>query len=132
MSGKRHHDAFGRLLEIMHTLRSPGGCPWDQEQTHETLRPYLVEETYEVLEAMESGLPVLCYDRGGQVDFVTNEVGRVLPLGDAKRFHDGNVTTDDFVRIAEEVSGQELDDLFYAWLFETEVPDIPELGLYRD
>jgi 1,4-alpha-glucan branching enzyme len=40
------------------------------------------------LEAMESGLPVQCYDRGGQVDFVTNEVGRILPLGDVKRFRD--------------------------------------------
>ena len=48
------------------------------------------------------------------------------------RFHDGNVTTEDFIAVAEEVSGQELDDLFWAWLLETEVPDIPELGWYRD
>jgi glycosyltransferase involved in cell wall biosynthesis len=40
------------------------------------------------LEAMENELPVLCYDRGGQVDFVNDEVGRLLPLGDTKRFHD--------------------------------------------
>lgn len=45
-----------------------------------------------------------------------------------ERFHDANVTTDDFIAVAEEVSGQELDDLFQAWLFETEVPSIPELG----
>lgn len=37
----------------MATLRSPEGCPWDREQTHETLRPYLLEETYEVLEAID-------------------------------------------------------------------------------
>lgn len=41
----------------MRTLREPGGCPWDQEQTHRTLRPFVLEETYEVLEAIESGAP---------------------------------------------------------------------------
>ena len=40
------------------------------------------------LEAMEAGLPVVCYDRGGQVDFVSDAVGRVLPLGEQKRFRD--------------------------------------------
>ncbi|MGC1944937.1 MAG: nucleoside triphosphate pyrophosphohydrolase [Candidatus Acidiferrales bacterium] len=38
-------------------LRAPGGCPWDREQTHESLRKFLIEETYEVLDAMESGTP---------------------------------------------------------------------------
>lgn len=44
-----------RAVEVMDRLRSPGGCPWDAEQTHESLRRYLVEETYELLEAIESG-----------------------------------------------------------------------------
>ena len=47
-----------RLLDVvaaMDRLRSPGGCPWDAEQTHESLAPYLVEETYEVLDAVASG-----------------------------------------------------------------------------
>jgi tetrapyrrole methylase family protein/MazG family protein len=48
-------DALARLLDIMHRLRAPGGCPWDREQTPETLRPYLVEEAYEVLDALDSG-----------------------------------------------------------------------------
>ena len=48
---------FERLLDIMRTLRSPGGCPWDREQTHASLRPFVLEETYEVLEAIESGTP---------------------------------------------------------------------------
>ena len=39
----------------MNTLRSPGGCPWDQEQTLDSLRPYLLEEAYEVLHALEHG-----------------------------------------------------------------------------
>jgi XTP/dITP diphosphohydrolase len=42
----------------MDRLRSPGGCPWDAAQTHETLAPYLLEETYETLDAIESGNPV--------------------------------------------------------------------------
>src|SRR5436309_15232490 len=46
---------FERLLEIMRRLREPGGCPWDLEQTRASLKPFLVEETYEVLEAIESG-----------------------------------------------------------------------------
>lgn len=44
-----------RLLEIMETLRSETGCPWDREQTLETLRPYAVEEVYEVLDAIDRG-----------------------------------------------------------------------------
>ena len=48
------HSAFARLVKIMATLRSPNGCPWDREQTPQTLKPYLVEETYEVLEALEA------------------------------------------------------------------------------
>ncbi len=48
----------GRLLDVvaaMDRLRSPGGCPWDAEQTHETLAPYLLEEAHEVVHAIESG-----------------------------------------------------------------------------
>ena len=48
---------FDRLLSIMHRLRGPGGCPWDREQTRASLKPYLIEETYEVLEAIETGAP---------------------------------------------------------------------------
>ncbi|MBT0770532.1 MazG family protein [Kineosporia sp. J2-2] len=45
------------LVAVMDTLRSPGGCPWDGEQTHTSLLPYLLEETHEVIEAVESGDP---------------------------------------------------------------------------
>lgn len=44
-----------RLRETMDRLRSPGGCPWDAEQTHESLLKYLLEEAYEFIEAVESG-----------------------------------------------------------------------------
>jgi MazG family protein len=46
---------FDRLVDIMRTLRAPGGCPWDREQTLASLRPFVLEETYEVLEAIEHG-----------------------------------------------------------------------------
>lgn len=44
-----------RLVAVMDQLRSPGGCPWDAEQTHDSLATYLLEETYETLEAIDSG-----------------------------------------------------------------------------
>ena len=44
-----------QLNEVVERLRAPGGCPWDGVQTHRTLRPYLLEETYELLEAIETG-----------------------------------------------------------------------------
>jgi nucleoside triphosphate diphosphatase len=47
--------SFPRLVEIMARLLAPDGCPWDREQTLATLRPFLVEETYEVLDAIEQG-----------------------------------------------------------------------------
>jgi tetrapyrrole methylase family protein / MazG family protein len=46
---------FEKLVAVQARLRAPNGCPWDREQTHETLRTYLIEEAYEVLEALESG-----------------------------------------------------------------------------
>jgi tetrapyrrole methylase family protein/MazG family protein len=48
-------EAFAALVEVMHRLRAPGGCPWDGEQTHDSLKPYLIEEAYEVLEALDAG-----------------------------------------------------------------------------
>jgi MazG family protein len=45
---------FARLVEIMQRLRAPGGCPWDREQTYDTIKPYLLEETYEVLDSIDA------------------------------------------------------------------------------
>ena len=50
-------EAFAELTAIVELLRNPGGCPWDAEQTHTSLRPNLLEETYETLEAIDSGDP---------------------------------------------------------------------------
>ncbi len=46
---------FERLRAVVHCLRAPGGCPWDQEQTHSSLIPHVIEEAYEVAEAIRSG-----------------------------------------------------------------------------
>ncbi len=48
---------FGGLRAITHRLRAPGGCPWDREQTHASLRPFLLEEAYEALTALDEGDP---------------------------------------------------------------------------
>lgn len=78
-----------RLKEIMHLLRSPGGCAWDAEQTHESLTKHLIEEAYEVAEAIESG------DR----DAIVDELGDLLlqPV-----FH---------AEIASETGAFDLDDI---------------------
>lgn len=52
-SGKSAGEGFVRLLEIMARLRAPDGCPWDREQTFDTIKPYLLEETYEVMQAID-------------------------------------------------------------------------------
>jgi len=59
---------FARLVQIMERLRSENGCPWDREQTYESLRQYLLEETYEVLELIDSG----------KYDELKNELGDLL------------------------------------------------------
>ncbi len=46
-------EALKKLLKTIHRLRAPGGCPWDRKQTHQSLRPYLIEETYETMEVLD-------------------------------------------------------------------------------
>src|SRR2546421_2171400 len=55
VSEKPYPPGLPALFEVVRRLRAPDGCPWDREQTHATLRPYLLEETYELLEAIDSG-----------------------------------------------------------------------------
>jgi len=52
---KQISSAYIELLEVLRKLRSPDGCPWDQKQTSESLIPYLLEETYEIIESIEEG-----------------------------------------------------------------------------
>lgn len=53
--GKKKKDTFPDLIRLMSRLRSKKGCPWDREQTHKSLLPYLIEEAYEVLDTIEMG-----------------------------------------------------------------------------
>src|SRR5882757_1073169 len=46
-------ERFQRLVDIMARLRAPGGCPWDREQSFDTIKPYLLEEAYEVMDAID-------------------------------------------------------------------------------
>ena len=63
-----HATQLDELIAVAHQLRAPGGCPWDAEQTHRSLIQYLLEETYELIEAIESG----------SRDEVMEELGDVL------------------------------------------------------
>lgn len=60
--------SFTTLLDVMAQLRAPDGCPWDQKQTHASLRPYLLEEAYEVLEAIDTN----------DMELLTEELGDLL------------------------------------------------------
>ena len=54
-SGKLAGEEFTELVELISRLRAPGGCPWDREQTHESLKPMMLEEAYEAVEAIDEG-----------------------------------------------------------------------------
>lgn len=62
------HD-FASLLELVEVLRAPGGCPWDAEQTHKSIRSDLIEETYEVVEAIDTEDAVLLREELGDLLF---------------------------------------------------------------
>jgi len=67
MSEKKTLNAVEHLVDIMAILRSPDGCPWDAEQTPESLKPFLVEECYEVLAAIDAGAPEEIRDELGDL-----------------------------------------------------------------
>ena len=69
MSSPDAGQRFLELLTVMARLRAEGGCPWDREQTRDSLRPFLVEETYEVLDALDTGDPRRIREELGDVLF---------------------------------------------------------------
>lgn len=86
---------FERLVELQARLRASDGCPWDREQTHATLRTYLVEEAYEVLDALESGSDAKFAEELGdlllQVVFhaqIATEQGRFTAADVIREIHD--------------------------------------------
>ena len=58
---------FDDLVTVVQLLRAPGGCPWDMEQTHKSVRKDFIEETYEVIEAIDTDDPVLLREELGDV-----------------------------------------------------------------
>jgi len=84
-------EAFERLLEIVDTLRAPDGCPWDRKQTVLTMAPHLIEESYELLEAVEAGVDTDVVEEAGDVMMVVAMICRIaeeagrFDLGDASR-----------------------------------------------
>lgn len=64
---KKKSDSFTELKEIIARLRGPDGCPWDKKQTHASLKPFLVEESYEVLQALDEGITEKLRDELGDL-----------------------------------------------------------------
>lgn len=82
-------DEFGKLVETVSQLRGPGGCPWDKEQTHETLKRYTIEETYEVIDAIDSGNPDKLRDELG--DFMLQALMHAEIADESGKFDIGDV-----------------------------------------
>jgi tetrapyrrole methylase family protein / MazG family protein len=80
---------FENLVELQIRLLAPNGCPWDREQTHESLRTYLIEEAYEVLDALESGDPDKFAEELG--DLLLQIIFHSQLASDAGRFNVGDV-----------------------------------------
>jgi MazG family protein len=91
LPGKQTGAEVSKLVGLMQRLLAPGGCPWDREQTLETLVPYLVEETYEVVDALA----------GGDADEHREELGDLLlqiVFQSELRFAEGKFGVDDVAR----------------------------------
>jgi MazG family protein len=121
---------FDRLVDIMKTLRAPDGCPWDREQTHASLRPFVLEETYEVLEAIERGAPGQLmeelgdflfeavflariseeagdFDIGDAIDAICNKLVRRHPHVFARETADGALTSGQVIERWETLKARE-------------------------
>ena len=76
---KKDKYSMDDLLQIMKILRAPGGCPWDREQTHQSIRNCFIEETYEAIEAIDTEDPILLQEELGEVQFSPgSSVGRTV------------------------------------------------------
>lgn len=94
-SGYEVGSALLRAVAIMDRLRSPGGCPWDAEQTHSTLAPYLIEEAYETLEAIETAdLTALREELGDLLLQVLFHARLAEEAGESERFTIDDVAAD--------------------------------------
>ena len=129
-SAKNDQSGFQFLVDTVRTLRDPDGCPWDAEQTHQSLRPNLLEEAYEMLEAIEKGDANALEEELGDVmiqivfhadiarrngDFDIDSVSRKVAeklirrhphvFGDAEKLDSGEDVVDRWERIKREEAG---------------------------
>jgi MazG family protein len=106
MAEARLAETFTRLVDLVSRLRAPGGCPWDREQTPRSLRPYLLEEAHEVLEAIDRDEPIAIRDELG--DLLLQVVLQSELAAEAGRFTIADVAsaiTDKLVRRHPHVFG---------------------------
>lgn len=95
MSNVPSHPELDELIAVLATLRGPGGCAWDAEQTHESLVRYLVEESHELIDAIESG------DRAGMLEELGDVLYQVLFHADLASAHpDEPFTIEDVARVS--------------------------------
>jgi tetrapyrrole methylase family protein/MazG family protein/ATP diphosphatase len=97
MSDARRGESLPRLVELMQRLLAPDGCPWDREQTFESLRPYLVEETFEVVDAIDTGRPEALREELGDLLF------QIVFLGELARARGWFVIDDAIAGIVEKL-----------------------------
>jgi MazG family protein len=88
MTHKNRHNSLNSLLETMQALRAPKGCPWDVEQTPESLAPYILEEACELIDAIEDGTPELILDELGDLLLQVVFQAQIFKERDQFDFHD--------------------------------------------
>ena len=91
MAPKDTRNSVESLLKIMQELRAPDGCPWDAEQTPESLAPYILEEACELIEAIEGGTPELILDELG--DLLLQVVFQAQIFSEQEQFDFYDITT---------------------------------------
>ncbi len=88
MTHKITHNSLNYLLETMQALRAPRGCPWDAEQTPESLAPYILEEACELIDAIEDGAPELILDELGDLLLQVVFQAQIFKERNQFNFHD--------------------------------------------
>jgi len=88
MTNKNSLNNLASLLEIMQALRAPDGCPWDAEQTPESLAPFILEEACELIDAIEAGTPELILDELGDLLLQVVFQAQIFKERDLFDFHD--------------------------------------------
>lgn len=109
-----------RLIEAINTLRSPGGCPWDREQTHKSLKKYLLNESYELLDAIDNNNPEeICEELG---DVLLQVVLHAQIASEKEQFNIENVAktiTDKLIyrhpHVFSDTKVKDADEVVYNW-----------------